>query len=453
MKSGNILFKASCIVAFVVVCVAVSAYLYTKAGGVIRTKTPYTVQAVLPDALNLVKQSDVRMGGHLVGRVVERGNTGGMALITLEIQDQYVPIYRDARLLPRIKTLVGETYLDIDPGKPKAGPVPNNGTLSAVNADEVSPLERFLSIPNPNKTIQDTYRGVGFGLDGHGGDVNRLFESARPTVADGGRFMQAVRGQRQQLAQTVDQTATVMQAFADRTQQIRSLAYDAKHTAEVVAARDESLREIFTELEPTLKQARTSTTKLGDFSGRATPVMRDLSAAMVDLYPTLVDLKPAASDGRRLFAKLPGFISATDPLLDDLRGFTQRFKPAVNSLDTLLRQTNPAVDYAKDFDRDFAAFWANNGSINNVYDAQGALGRVFVIEGPNSFDFFNTPAFMPFREGFDFLVNNGLIGIAEDQKRNPYPKPGTVGKPDTSSSFRPIEAEPAGDGDGDGGGG
>ena len=114
------------------------------------------------------------------------------------------------------------------------------------------PLERILSTVDlpTRRNISATSPSLADGLNGHGDDLNRLFRTARPTVANGGVLMQTIRAQRYQLAHAVDDTATVMQTFADRTQQVRTLAVQAKSTAEVVSARDDQMRAIFRELEP-----------------------------------------------------------------------------------------------------------------------------------------------------------------------------------------------------------
>ena len=79
--------------------------------------------------------------------MTERGQTpSGAGLVTFELEDGSVaPIYNDATVAPRIKTLVGETYIDLDPGTPQAGAVKNGGTLAVDHAQEVTALEEILS--------------------------------------------------------------------------------------------------------------------------------------------------------------------------------------------------------------------------------------------------------------------------------------------------------------------
>lgn len=441
MRVSNLGLKITVLITFTTVCVAGFIYLYTKAGGQLRLKTPYTVKAVVPDPINLVENSDVRLGGHKVGRVVSRSNVGGQGLVTFEIEDRYAPMYRDGRTYPRVKTLVGETYLDIQPGTPASGAVPDGATIPATQADEVVPLERILSTMDPatRQQVRRNLRSLGTGLDGHGGDMNRLFQTARPLVADGGRLMQILRGQRRQLAHAVDDTATVMQAFADRTQQVRTLAVQAKTTAEVVAARDDEMRRIFGELEPTLIKARSSVSKLSGFSGRATPVMRDLRFAMGDLEPTLRDLYPAAVDGRRLFREIPSFIRVADPMLDELVPFTEDLEPAVDSLDAFLRQVAPVANYLRAYDREFGAFFANTSSANNVYDALGALGRVHSITGPTTQTAIaNNPDLLA---AYNALLEAGILTeeLPSQQHENTYPMPGTVGQPGEAQNYDPLK--------------
>ena len=51
----------------------------------------------------------------------------GRAVVTMQIQDKYKPIYKDATILLRPKTGLKDMILSLDPGTPQAGELKEGG--------------------------------------------------------------------------------------------------------------------------------------------------------------------------------------------------------------------------------------------------------------------------------------------------------------------------------------
>ena len=230
--------------------------------------------------------------------------------------------------------------------------------------------------------------------------------------------MDVLRPQRHELAALIDQTGSVLSAFGERSAEVRSVVRDAKATAEAAASRDARLREVLDELPATLAQARESVARVGAFSGRATPVVRNLRLASVDLAPALRDLAPAAHDARRLFRQLQPFLRAIDPV--------------VARLDAVLREAAPAVGYLKPYAPEMASFFANVGAESNTRDAVGNVIRVHAVLGPDQFT--NMPDGLV-RAEKALLAAGALEKSYGGPRRNPYPKPGTAGHPNEEPAF------------------
>ena len=424
---------------FTVVCLAIFAWLYVAAGGQIRLHKPYTVKTIVPTAFQLVDNGDVRRAGVKIGRVTDITNRGGAGVVTMELKKDQSPIYKDATVQIRTKTLVGENYVDLNPGHPQAGKLPDGGTLPLERAQEAVQLDEILNSFDAatRARVKQDLNGFGPGLKNRGPDLNRLFAAMRPTVADSDQVVQILRGQKQSVAALLDDTARVMQAFADRTQQVRTLAVQAKATGEAVAARDSAFGQAIDQLAPTLAQARTSTAKLGSFAGRATPVMSNFRMAAHDLTPVMRDLEPSARLTRAVFAELPSAMKALDPALDNLDAFSRGLRPAVGSLDAFLRQMNPVLAYWEPYYREFGSFFANNGSMNDTHDALGARARVHGIFDESSYTGIDADT----RRALEALYAAGGLDKAHHLDTNAYPKPGTVGSPQPASGDYPhVEA-------------
>lgn len=433
--------KITALILFAFACVATFAVLYKAAGGILRVNTPYTIKTVVPTAFQLVANGDVRRAGVKIGVVRDVTNRGDNGLVTIEITDEdSVPMFRDGTVQLRTKTLVGENYLAITQGTPQAGKVPDGGTLPLEQAREAVQLDEILAtFDEPTRReVRRNLDGLGPGLDGRGDELNDLFGAMRPTVSDGGRVASILRRQKEQLAAVVDDTATVMSAFGERTEQVRTLARQARVTAEAVAARDERFGEAIDELGPTLRQAGSSVSRLGSFSGRAAPAMRDLRLASEDLRPLMPDLRAAAREGRTLFREVPPLSKELDPMLVELRGFSQALRPAVGSLDGFLRQMNPALRYFAPYSREFGAFFGNIGTVNGIRDSVGSIGRVHLMLSPSSNKGSGSRA-----EGkaMQALIEAGGLGRLRNEVQNAYPRPGTVDRPEKTSNFRRVEPD------------
>ena len=103
----------------IVFVLAVSLLGIKVAGGALRPV--YHVDALFSAAgQGLIKDSDVKVHGFNIGRVAGVRLSGGRALVRMAIDDgQRIPV--DARATVRPKTLFGEKFVDIDPGRHERG--------------------------------------------------------------------------------------------------------------------------------------------------------------------------------------------------------------------------------------------------------------------------------------------------------------------------------------------
>lgn len=430
MRVAHLGAKTVGVGAFLLLCSAVFVYLYLAAGGTARLKSPYSAKAIVPTAFQLVPQGDVRRSGVKIGKVTNVDYKGSNGVVEFEITEPgQAPLYRDARLLVRTKTLVGENYLEVDPGTPRAGKLPSGATLPLKNSDEAVQLDEILSTLDPptRRRVSADLRASGLALGDRGRDINRLIGEARPVVSDTASLAELLDAQRGGVSRLIDNTGEVLLALSDRRESTRTLVTAAKTTAEAVAARDQALGQAIDELPSTLGQARTSTARLASFASTATPVIHDLRLATVDLTPVLRDLGPTAVDARRLFAEIPPFRRQADPLLAELSPFTRTARPTLRSLDALLRQANPALGYLSPYSREAGAFFANTGSANDSRDAVGNRARVFPIISETSFASVSPEQ----QRALQALRDAGLLGIepGTGDRLDAYPEPGTVDRP------------------------
>lgn len=427
MKVQHVGAKVLALAIFGVVTLMGALYLYSAAGGKNPLSSRYSAQVVVPDAFQLVNNSDVKRAGVNIGKVTGITNRGVAGVVTLSIDDEHAPLYRNATAQVRSKSLLGENYLEVVPGTPSAGKLPTGQVLPVERAKEAVPLDRILGAldAKTRRALTADLRGLGAGVDGRGGDLNRLFAAAAPTVSRGGRVASVLNADRAAVARLIDHAGTAMAAVGRREQQVQTLIRSAKTTAEAVAARDEQLRQTFAELPPTMRQARGSLATLAGFSRRATPVVATLDDAVRRLGPVVSDLRPTAVDARALVRDLPRFMAVADPMLKQLTSFSTAVRPVLDPLDASLREINPALEFIAPYYRELGSTLANMGSAFN-HDRYGHFGHVFPLVSPASAAVWS-PAM---KDAFDALLEAGVVGEAFKPQNNAYPKPGTMAEPE-----------------------
>ncbi|MEV4423287.1 MlaD family protein [Patulibacter sp. NPDC049589] len=378
MKTQNVGAKTFVLLLILLGGMAILAYFYSTAGGKLPlAEKPYKVTAILTEPQQVLKHADVRSAGVKVGEVGTIENiSGNRTSFVLELKKKYAPVYRDAKILVRQKTLVGENYVDLTIGDAKSGQVPDGGTLAVAAQQESVPIDKVLNTldPKTRKHVSQNLRAAGDSVKGRGQDLNDLFDRVAPIAEDGSQLLDILNEQRGQIARLVANTGVVMGAISSRTTDLQTLVRTAKATAEAVAARDQAVRTTFESIPPTLKQARTTVSRLTRFSGNATPVVTDLKTSLQSLKPVLNRLGPTATRARRLTDSLPALFKATNPTLASLTPFANDGAATVPTIENILREANPALAYLEPYHKEFGSFLANFGLHAATQDKNGILG-------------------------------------------------------------------------------
>ncbi len=108
-------------------------YLWLAFGGSSPLGTKgYRVHVLIPETTQLADQSDVRISGVSVGRVVKlAAGPNDRSDITIQLRSRYAPLAKDTRAMLRTKTLLGETYVELTPGTSGAPAIREGGSIPA----------------------------------------------------------------------------------------------------------------------------------------------------------------------------------------------------------------------------------------------------------------------------------------------------------------------------------
>jgi ABC-type transporter Mla subunit MlaD len=265
-----------------IVLIAVGSYFgFTKANPF---ANPYELTAVFENASSLKPDSPVRIAGIDVGTVkaVETFDTEtGAAMVTMEVEDNGLPIHEDAKLKIRPRILLeGNFFVDVKPGSPNApvlaegeGPIPMTQTAAPVQLGEILNILKA-DVRGDLRTLLAEYSLKGLENGGAEGfnDAIEFFEPAYRSSSlandaflgiDPDRDVQRVLRGQQRTAEllTVDEGS------------LKDLVTNLNVTAGAIAAEDDSLRTAIPALRDTLRVGQPALASLNS----AFPALRAFS--------------------------------------------------------------------------------------------------------------------------------------------------------------------------------
>lgn len=415
--------RVGALAAFALACSAIFLVLLRIAGG-FDTGAKYRFEAVLPDAVQLVENAHVRQAGVNIGTVTGVSNRGSTAVVGIAIDEERGPVNRNATVHIRAKTLVGESYVDLDPGTREAGQIPDGGLLPITQAKDSVELDEILSTLSPPRRarVRRLLRGLGAGFADGAGDLNATVESLTSAVTAAAPTMQALAAEREAVVPLVRDLGSVLDGLGRRGAAIRTLVTQGTAAARAVGAERTALTAGLRLLPSTLSAARDATASLARTGTTATPVADDLAATLDELTPAARDLPGATTVTLRALRRL----SATTPRVSELVSALKRVaRPAVAGLPDVsgaLRQLRPTLAHLGPYAPDAAHFIANGGSVGGGRDATGQTGRVVgLISSSALVDF--PAAHKTIIE--EVLLPVGAARLVNTRGINPYPAPGT----------------------------
>jgi phospholipid/cholesterol/gamma-HCH transport system substrate-binding protein len=357
-----------------------------------------TAQAVVPG-----QGQSVNVAGVKVGEVGEVTLDDGRAVVNMQIQEKYKPIYRDATILLRPKTGLKDMFLSLDPGTPSAGAVPEGGrvrasdTLPDVNPDEVlaeldADTRDYLRILlDAGGTAFDDERASAGGAR-HAQtaqqDLRETFKRFEPTARDGKRITRLLIQRRQNIRHVIHNFQEFSTAVAQRDRQLAALVDSANANFEQFAAEEAALREALrlfppalTQTETTLRKTETLASELGPTLEGLRPFARALPAALRKTRPFFNETTPIIRTQIRPFARdvqptVRDLRAATADLADVTPRLTRSFR-VLNKFFNTLAYNPPGATQPFLF---WAGWLAHNGAtVYNLQDAHGAIRRNLLL--------------------------------------------------------------------------
>jgi phospholipid/cholesterol/gamma-HCH transport system substrate-binding protein len=356
---GRILVMAG----FALSCFGLLLYLWVAFGGGFPLKPKgYRFHVRFGEATQLAQQADVRISGVPVGKVVKLELGPGQTTdATIELDERYAPIPRDARALLRSKTLLGETYVELTPGRPGGEPLPEDGLLpEAQVSDTVELDEIFRSLdPRTQQSFRVWMQSLAQGIGGRGQDLNAAFGTLAPFAEDTNELLEILNEQDPAVRALVRNTGTVFEALSRRSDQLTGLIRNSNTVFGTIAARNGELQEAFKAFPTFERESILTLERANRFAREANPIITQLRPVARELSPTLQSAARLAPSFRDFFVDLGPLITAARTGLPAFRTLLRDLRPALGQLDPFTRSLNPFLDYVNDYLPELDGFVGN----------------------------------------------------------------------------------------------
>jgi phospholipid/cholesterol/gamma-HCH transport system substrate-binding protein len=276
-----------------------------------------TAQSVTPG-----QGQTVRVAGVRIGDIAKSELSGGRAIVTLSLDQEYRDLVReDATALLRPKTGLKDMFLELNPGTKDAPlakegfTIPVSNTLPDVNPDE------FLAglDVDTRDYIKLLLDGAGRGLKNNGGNLREVLRRFEPTYRDLAAVTTETAKRRTELRRLVNSLQRVNTTLGRKDDDLAELVGASSRVFEAIASERRNVSATVRELPSALRQASGSLRRVEELAEVLGPTADRVRPAIVALR--------GANERTRPFA-----LEATPRLREDIRPFVREARPLVRDL-------------------------------------------------------------------------------------------------------------------------
>jgi phospholipid/cholesterol/gamma-HCH transport system substrate-binding protein len=429
------------IILFVLSCFGLLLFLWESFGGPLPLKPKgYRMTVSFPKSLALAEQSEVRISGVDIGRVVAvKLGDSGRTRAELEINQKYAPIRANMHAILRQKTLLGETYVQLIPqGNGRTGPfVADNGQLADAQVEPSVTLDGILSAfdPRTRRAFQIWQQSLAEGINGRGEQINAGFSTIDPFVQHANTLVGILASQEGAVRALVKNTGVVFNALGSRDHQLEGLIVNGEHSFHALAEGSQAFAAAFRALPEFEKRSKTALKELDRFATDASPFLDEFRPVERKLSAVLDAAKPFAPQFDSFLSSLGPLSTAAKKGLPDV-GKTldltttqlENFRPVLHNFDPFLQNLGEYLPELQAFFANFtAATQAHESNTNIPGGPRQHYLRSMQVLGPESLAVYpqrvgtdrSNPYFKP--GAFRALGNGGLQVFSNSSCSNPVP--------------------------------
>lgn len=365
IKKAPSLAAIAAIVVFALSCFGVLLYLWITFGGSTPLKPKgYRVYIRFPEAVQLADEADVRIAGVPVGKVVkiQPDAADDRTRATLELKSQFAPLPRDTHAMLRLKSLLGETYVELSPGdRQRNGVLADGATLPDSAVSHTVELDEILRTldPRTRRAFQIWMQSQAAAVKGRGADINAAFGNLPGLVDSGTNLLETLDAQSAAVRKVIASTGEVFADISARDGDLSGLIADSNRLFQTTAQRNRDLAAVFQQLPRFESQSRLTLPLLTKFAHRARPVVRQLEPVASEFAPTFAALDQISPEFKGLFERLGPTVTASQRGLPAFDRILSQLPPLLDDFQPFLRNANPILDFVGKDKRSVLSFFAN----------------------------------------------------------------------------------------------
>lgn len=290
---------------------------------------------VFADASPLERGSQVRLQGVPVGSIKGIELRDGKAWVTTDVDASSLALHADARMTIKPVNLLGEDYIDIEPGT-DSKPLLRNGVVPVAQTSSAVTLQQVLdTLDDPTSTaLAATIATLGQGLDRSGAETADAIRALAPAMGNTARLGTILRSQNTVLAQLLDRVRPISGALAQQNGKVLDdLVTHTEQLLTAVASQQDAADATLAQLPSTLAVARRTLSNLAGVTDATTPTLKELR-------PLTDNLSSVATELNNFGGAADPALSSLTPVLDHARMLLNKAAPVVAAL----QAAGPSLD-------------------------------------------------------------------------------------------------------------
>jgi virulence factor Mce-like protein len=325
--------------AALLVVVLAAVFGVALAGRGAHASSDYRIDAIFDTAKGIIPGNSLKIAGARVGEVKDVVLTPDYrARIEMTAQSRFAPFHADAHCDLQSEALIGERFVQCDPGKPTSPPlVGHGGHAPTVPVQRTFVPVTFTDIFNifrmpVRERVRVLVATLGLGIAGRGDDVNQILRRADPTLLLIRRALRILNSQRTQLQAIIAFSDRIGAQLAPRRERVRAFIAHTARFWHQTGSHHAALGDAVARLPGMLDAAR--------------PTLRRLNAFARTGGPLFAGLRASAPQLQRLMTSLAPFAHVGTPAIRDLGAALTRARPLVRRLTPQFRQLGTFATHA-----------------------------------------------------------------------------------------------------------
>ncbi|MEA2167485.1 MAG: phospholipid/cholesterol/gamma-HCH transport system substrate-binding protein [Solirubrobacteraceae bacterium] len=325
----------------ILAAVAYGGYLLVKP-----SDDKYVVYADFNDAGGVLKNYNVKIGQITAG-TIEKVELikGDVVRVRMELDDSAAPIGTGASAKVRPVNLLGEKYIDLDPGDVNQ-PVKSGSTIPESRTGVPVELDDVLNTLDPDTRagLRILINEFGTGLAGRGEDFSQTLEDLPPAIDQARRVVSEVAAENKNLETAiVSGDRVINQVFVHRDE-LGDLVDSAGDALATVADRRAALGATLRAAPQGFDRLRETLSRLQGASDQLAPAARDLQRTDPALATTLARLPAFANDASIALDAIRETSPTLQRLGDESVPTLRRLRPTAHRLASFATQLRPLAN-------------------------------------------------------------------------------------------------------------